>query len=90
MHEPVLVKEVVAFLDPRPGRTFLAATVGLGRHAEALIAPVARGIDQAPRHSQIAAVPRPIDTGTGLGGCRGPLPEEELWPLCPARGLGLG
>ncbi len=49
-HEPVLVAEVVAFLAPRPGKAFLDATVGLGGHAEALLARGARvvGIDRDP------------------------------------------
>ncbi|MFI5338747.1 MAG: 16S rRNA (cytosine(1402)-N(4))-methyltransferase RsmH [Candidatus Methylomirabilales bacterium] len=36
-HVPVLVAEVVAILQPRPGRSHLDATVGLGGHAEAIL-----------------------------------------------------
>jgi 16S rRNA (cytosine1402-N4)-methyltransferase len=36
-HEPVLVRETIAFLRPRPG-LFLDATLGDGGHAEALLA----------------------------------------------------
>ena len=37
-HVPVLVAEVIAILQPRPGGCYLDATVGLGGHAESLLA----------------------------------------------------
>jgi 16S rRNA (cytosine1402-N4)-methyltransferase len=37
-HRPVMLDEVVATLSPGPGRTFVDVTVGLGGHAEALLA----------------------------------------------------
>ncbi|MBC7170583.1 16S rRNA (cytosine(1402)-N(4))-methyltransferase RsmH [Candidatus Bipolaricaulota bacterium] len=48
MHEPVLVEEVLHFLDPAPGKLFVDATVGTGGHAQALLSRGARviGIDQ--------------------------------------------
>ncbi len=49
-HEPVLVAEVLHFLDPAPGKLFVDATVGTGGHAQALLSRGARviGIDQDP------------------------------------------
>ena len=37
-HEPVLLREVVAALDPQPGGRFIDGTVGAGGHAAALLA----------------------------------------------------
>ena len=36
-HEPVMLKEVLEYLDPRPGSRILDCTVGAGGHAEALV-----------------------------------------------------
>src|SRR5579875_3562590 len=52
-HVPVLVDEVLAHLDPRPGAVIVDATVGEGGHAEAIlrrIAPAGRliGLDRDP------------------------------------------
>lgn len=52
MHVPVLLREVVALLRPERGGTYVDATLGLGGHAEALLAasPGVRvvGIDVDP------------------------------------------
>src|SRR5262245_10597899 len=36
-HEPVLVREVVELMEPRPDRTYVDCTVGLGGHTAALL-----------------------------------------------------
>lgn len=56
VHEPVLVEEVLGFLDPEPGKTYVDATVGTGGHAEALLARGARvvGVDQDPQALSLA------------------------------------
>ena len=36
-HVPVLFDEVMTWLDPAPGRTYIDATVGLGGHAEGIL-----------------------------------------------------
>ena len=41
-HTPVLLKEVVQFAGPGPGKTIVDATLGLGGHAEALLERGAR------------------------------------------------
>lgn len=55
-HEPVLLKEVLGFLSPQPGKLIVDATVGTGGHAEALLAQGAKviGIDQDPESLALA------------------------------------
>ncbi len=55
-HEPVLLKEVLGFLSPGPGKLIVDATVGTGGHAEAFLAQGARviGIDQDPESLALA------------------------------------
>lgn len=43
MHEPVLLNEVLAALDPKPGDFVVDGTVDGGGHAEAIIAKIAPG-----------------------------------------------
>jgi 16S rRNA (cytosine1402-N4)-methyltransferase len=49
-HTPVLLKEVLGALAPRPGETFVDCTLGGGGHSEALLMAGAQviGIDQDP------------------------------------------
>lgn len=59
-HEPVLLREVVAVLDPQPGGRFIDGTVGAGGHAAALLeatAPDGRllGFDRDPAALGFAA-----------------------------------
>jgi 16S rRNA (cytosine1402-N4)-methyltransferase len=57
-HEPVMVDEVLAFLEPVRGGVFLDCTVGLGGHTRALLAAgTARviGLDRDPAALAIAA-----------------------------------
>jgi 16S rRNA (cytosine1402-N4)-methyltransferase len=37
VHEPVMVKEVINLLRPRPGEIYVDATLGLGGHTEAIL-----------------------------------------------------
>ena len=59
MHVPVLLREVTALLQPERGGVFVDATLGLGGHAEAVLAaaPAARlvGVDRDPDARAIAA-----------------------------------
>ena len=58
-HVPVLVDEVLGFLEPERGGVFVDVTVGLGGHAAPLLerAPAARllGLDRDPEALAIAA-----------------------------------
>lgn len=49
-HEPVLLKQVVSYLNPGPGQWFLDATLGGGGHSEALLKAGASvvALDQDP------------------------------------------
>ncbi len=59
MHIPVLLEEVLRFLEPRPGKTFLDGTLGHGGHAAVLLARTAPdgrllGIERDPRNLLVA------------------------------------
>ncbi|MCS7240916.1 MAG: 16S rRNA (cytosine(1402)-N(4))-methyltransferase RsmH [Candidatus Bipolaricaulota bacterium] len=56
-HEPVMLREVLEFLAPKPGKLIVDATVGTGGHAEALLAQGAKviGIDQDPKSLELAS-----------------------------------
>ncbi len=43
MHQPVLLKEVIKFLDPKPGDRIIDGTVDGGGHAEAIIEKIIPG-----------------------------------------------
>jgi len=55
-HEPVLLREVLRFLEPKEGKVIVDATVGTGGHAEALLSRGATvvGIDQDPESLALA------------------------------------
>jgi len=53
-HQPVMVEEVLHFLAPAPGGTYVDATVGAGGHAEAILRAVGGrctliGVDRDPK-----------------------------------------
>lgn len=67
-HEPVLLEEVVAGLQPRPGGIYLDGTVGGGGHAAALLARAGQdalliGIDRDP--AALAAAQRRLAAVSG-------------------------
>lgn len=41
MHQPVLLKEIIAYLDPKPGEHFIDGTINGGGHAFAILAKTA-------------------------------------------------
>ena len=58
-HVPVLMREVLAALDPKPGQTVADCTLGLGGHAAELLRRVTPGgrlvgIDLDPKHVEAA------------------------------------
>ena len=58
LHEPVMMREVLAFLQPEKGGVFVDCTVGMGGHARALLEAGARkviGLDRDPAALAIAA-----------------------------------
>src|SRR5918992_2296152 len=57
-HEPVMTREVLAFLQPEKGGIFVDCTVGLGGHARAMLEAGATrviGLDRDPAALAIAA-----------------------------------
>jgi len=59
LHEPVLLKEVMGFLDPAPGEVIIDATVGGGGHAREVMRRISPGgtligIDKDPESLKIA------------------------------------
>jgi 16S rRNA (cytosine1402-N4)-methyltransferase len=58
LHEPVMTREVLAFLQPEKGGVFVDCTVGMGGHALALLEAGATrviGLDRDPSALRIAA-----------------------------------
>src|SRR5436190_24394869 len=57
-HEPVMTREVLAYLAPERGGVFVDCTVGLGGHSQALLQAGATrliGLDRDPAALAIAA-----------------------------------
>lgn len=63
VHQPAMVSEVLAYLDPQPGKTIVDMTVGMGGHARKLIEAGAYviGIDRDRE-----ALPRAAEVLSGL------------------------
>src|SRR6186713_1761316 len=58
LHEPVMTREVLAYLAPERGGVFVDCTVGLGGHAQALLQAGATrliGFDRDPAALAVAA-----------------------------------
>ena len=58
-HTPIMLEEIIGFLNPSPGKIYLDGTLGTGGHAEALLersAPTGRvvGIDTDAESIEIA------------------------------------
>jgi len=58
-HTPVLLNEVLQYLDPQPGQTVIDGTVGLGGHATALLKAISPngkllGVDRDERNLNLA------------------------------------
>ena len=56
IHLPVMLKEVIGFLDPREGDLFIDATLGTGGHSKALLEKGAKvlGLDQDAKVLELA------------------------------------
>ncbi|WP_462137133.1 16S rRNA (cytosine(1402)-N(4))-methyltransferase RsmH [Candidatus Mycalebacterium sp.] len=52
LHSPVMLEEAVSYLDPRPGKIYVDATLGMGGHSEAILSSAdgvkVIGIDSDP------------------------------------------
>ena len=88
-HQPVLLREVVAHLDPQPGGRFIDGTLGAGGHAAALLdatGPDGRllGFDRDPAAMAFAAerLARFGDRFTPVAGSYG-----DMAAVAPARGF---
>ncbi|MDP2638919.1 MAG: 16S rRNA (cytosine(1402)-N(4))-methyltransferase RsmH [Candidatus Azambacteria bacterium] len=58
MHQPVLLNEVLEYLDPRPDQNFIDATVGDGGHSKAILEKIAP-------NGRIIAIDRDINSIIG-------------------------
>lgn len=67
MHVPILVEEILAFLDPRPGQTGVDATLGFGAHAEKLLARLAPDGRLVGMDVDALQLPRTMARLRGLG-----------------------
>lgn len=58
MHVPVLLQEVIKYLEPKPGKKFIDATLGGGGHARAIIEHGGQvlGIDRDPKVAKNAKI----------------------------------
>lgn len=67
MHVPIMVGEILAFLQPAPGQTGLDATLGYGGHAENLLARIAPGGTLIGLDVDPVQLPRTIERLRALG-----------------------
>jgi 16S rRNA (cytosine1402-N4)-methyltransferase len=88
-HEPVLLAEVLAFLDALgPGAVLLDATVGLGGHAGALLEAVpGLRVVGTDRDGEMLAVARERLSGFGARAELHRSPFAELGAVCDAAGI---
>lgn len=76
-HVPVMLDEVVAALQPRPGEVYLDCTLGLGGHAEAMAARLAPG-------GQVIGLDRDPATLAAARARLGALPLDVRWTFVRA------
>ena len=85
-HEPVLIDRVTELLRPRPGGTFVDATLGLGGHSRTAAGghrPRRPGHRAGPRPGRAGPGPASASPGPGTASRPSP-PRSRTWPRWPA------